>query len=63
MVESGSKWMGAEGNQFRVLNVVTLEDGHTWVYYIKNNADPESCREYSCYVESFLERFTEIVNS
>lgn len=55
--------MGAEGNQFRVLNVVTLEDGHTWVYYIKNNADPESCREYSCYVESFLERFTEIVNS
>ena len=55
--KDGSKWTGGTGDRFHVLSTIELE-GHTWVHYIKEDAvDP---REYSCYVESFLERFREL---
>lgn len=57
----GSKWDGGGGMIFRVLHTVEIE-GHTWVHYIKNNVTETENREYSCYVESFLERFREILS-
>jgi hypothetical protein len=56
--KNGSKWAGSGQDTFHVLSTIELE-GKTWVHYIKDNtqADP---REYSCYLESFLERFREL---
>lgn len=61
MVKIGSKWSSATGQQFRVLNVIELE-GHTWVHYIKAHALEDDIREFSCYIESFLDRFREQIN-
>jgi len=51
----GSKWWSGNGKIFYVKSVVDLE-GNVWVYYSEHGTD----REYSCYLESFLERFKEI---
>jgi hypothetical protein len=51
----GSKWWSGNGKIFYVKSVVALED-NTWVYYVEQGTD----REYSCYLESFLERFKEM---
>ena len=60
MVKEGSKWTGTGDNiKFRVIHVIEIE-GHTWVHYIKENAPEDSNREYSCYLESFLQRFRPI---
>ena len=57
MVKVGSKWTGTgDNNKFHVIHVIEIE-GHTWVHYIKENAPEDSNREYSCYLESFLQRF------
>jgi hypothetical protein len=54
----GSKWSGSDSQQiFHVLHTIELE-GHTWVHYIRETTkDINETREYSCYLESFLERF------
>jgi hypothetical protein len=58
--KAGSRWTSQNGYIiFRVLHIVEL-DGHTWVHYC-NEDDGE--KKYSCYVESFLERFSETVNN
>lgn len=54
-IKVGSRWRATEGQQFIVLSVVTIE-GQTWVHY--RNDVKENPREYSCYIESFLSRFT-----
>jgi hypothetical protein len=55
--KDGSKWTGNDGDRFYVLHTIELE-GHIWIHYIKeDNKEP---REYSCYVESFLQRFREL---
>ena len=54
--KDGSHWSGTDGTVFRVLHTVELE-GHTWVHYCSEDKTPP--REYSCYVESFLQRFRE----
>lgn len=51
----GSKWWGGNDKSFRVESIVELE-GKTWVHYIELGSD----KKYSCYLESFLERFKEI---
>jgi hypothetical protein len=57
MVKEGSKWASTgDNNKFHVIHVIEIE-GHTWVHYIKENAPEDSNREYSCYLESFLQRF------
>lgn len=55
MIKEGSKWSGSDGKVFHVISVIELE-GNTWVHYILENA--KEPREYSCYLESFLSRFT-----
>ena len=54
--KDGSKWTGIN-EVFVVLHTIEL-DGNIWVHYRKECNETE----YSCYVESFLERFTENIN-
>jgi hypothetical protein len=57
IIKEGSKWNNGQGKIFRVLHTIEVEE-HTWVHYIKDNAPEDETREYSCYQESFLSRFT-----
>ena len=57
--KNGSRWVGhGSHEEFLVLHTIEL-GGRTWIHYReKDNGE----REYSCYVESFIERFKEILN-
>lgn len=62
MVKVGSLWWGGSDKKFRVLSVTDV-DGHTWVHYREDRGYKVpvlECKEYSCYLESFLERFREL---
>jgi hypothetical protein len=61
MVEAGSLWSGND-KCFRVLSVTEV-DGHTWVHYREDRGikvPAIECREYSCYLESFVARFRQL---
>jgi hypothetical protein len=57
IIKEGSKWSGNDGKKFHVIHVVEV-DGKTWVHYEQDNVTES--REFSCYIESFLERFREL---
>lgn len=57
MVKEGSKWGSSDGKEFLVMHVIE-QDGHTWIHYRENRRDEP--KEYSCYVESFLLRFSQL---
>ena len=64
IVKEGSKWSAGVDKVFHVLSVVEIED-HTWVHYIEDSkvridGTLNGEREYSCYIESFLQRFRPI---
>lgn len=62
MVKEGTLWGSTDGKKFRVLHVVEQE-GHTWVHYREDlgwKTPATECREYSCYVESFEQRFRQV---
>lgn len=55
--KDGSKWSGNDNNVFHVLHTIEI-DGQTWVHYIKETKkETNEVREYSCFLESFLQRF------
>lgn len=56
-VKTGSVWSAINGTEFRVLSVVDA-DGHTWVHYIS----VDTGMEFSCWIESFVNRFREESN-
>lgn len=58
MVKTGSLWTSTNSEKFRVISVIEV-DGHTWVYYRKDGCNPNTneCQEFSCYLESFEQRF------
>lgn len=56
MIKQGSKWDAGNGKVFRVIDIVQIE-GYTWIHYISEKTG----KEFSCYQESFLSRFTEIL--
>jgi len=59
-VVPGSKWGCNDGRRFRVLGLAEIDD-HIWVHYIlEGTTEPQ---EYSCYLESFLVRFTPLPES
>jgi hypothetical protein len=58
--KQGSKWAGNGRDTFHVLSTIEI-DGHIWIHYIKDNSQ-EDPREYSCYLESFLQRFSEVLS-
>ena len=49
-----SRWSSINSKIFRVLDVVEVEN-NTWVHYIEENVKEPN--EYSCYLESFIQRF------
>jgi len=58
-VNVNSVWKSSENKKFRVLHVIEL-DGHVWVHYREDlgiKVRAAECKEYSCYIESFTERF------
>jgi hypothetical protein len=55
-IESGQVWESV-GSEFRVIDVVDIDD-HTWIHY-KNQ---QTGQEHSCYQESFESRFIPILN-
>lgn len=52
----GSLWWAGDGKKFRVTNIVE-DNGMTWVHYEEEEFVK---RQYSCYVEAFLARFSEL---
>ncbi len=56
--EKNQLWQSlAENLTFRIIDT-PLIDGKKWVYYVNE----KNGREYSCYEESFVNRFSPIVN-
>ncbi len=57
-IKEGSRWAGGDYRQkFIVLSVV--ETGNeVWVHYRDESGNPP--KEYSCYKDSFLSRFTKL---
>jgi hypothetical protein len=56
IIKSGSKWIQS-GDQFTVISVTAL-DGKIWVFYRNTQGT-----EFSCWEETFLQRFTPVNNS
>jgi hypothetical protein len=56
MIKEGTCWASSSGKSFLVLKRVEL-DGHVWIYYRDHLSKEDEVHEYSCYEESFLERF------
>jgi hypothetical protein len=55
MIKKGSKWTGNEGKIFCVIDTLEI-DGKKWVHYRLENSNTDP-KEFSCFEESFLERF------
>lgn len=62
-VKLGSVWRTTDDKQFMVINIVDAPDGKRWIHYREHAYKKPvlECKEYSCYEESFVERFSEIV--
>ena len=60
-VKAGTLWEGSGRSKFIVISVTEVE-GHTWVYYRDNSNKTAEPREYSCYEESFVQRFKPLLN-
>jgi len=60
LVRPGTRWWDGTNKRFLVLAVVETDDGHTWVHYREDKGiktPATDCKEYSCYIESFEQRF------
>jgi hypothetical protein len=61
MVKAGTLWESVD-KKFRVLSVTEV-DGNIWVHYREDRGikvPAIECKEYSCYQESFLQRFRQL---
>jgi hypothetical protein len=62
MVKEGTIWgTYSDEKKFRVISVTEI-DNHTWVYYRLDKCNPNitECQEWSCYIESFVQRFRQL---
>lgn len=61
-VKEGTLWRSSDDKKFRVIHIVEA-DGHTWVHYRDETKGPfavdNNPKEYSCYIESFVHRFSQ----
>lgn len=60
VVKEGTRWSSSDGNVFHVMSVVECQDGHVWVHYEQDNI--KESRTFSCWIDSFVGRFTPILN-
>jgi hypothetical protein len=56
-VKVGSRWQGSDRSEFTVRDIIE-EDGGVWIHYGRYAQDTT----YSCLIDAFLHRFTEILN-
>jgi hypothetical protein len=55
-IKQGSRWVGSDhSKKFIILSEVHLDD-EVWIHYRDELGEPP--KEYSCYRDSFLSRFT-----
>ena len=54
-IKEGSRWNGVDRKTFIVLAEVYTDEA-VWIHYRDEHGEPP--REYSCYKDSFLSRFT-----
>ena len=59
-VNAGSLWKGNDREKFVVISVTKI-DNHTWIHY-RDDGKTDQPREYSCYEESFIQRFSPALN-
>ncbi len=58
-VERGSVWGSVDGRTFQVITEAIVE-GKEWIHYRRIDSEIEEPKEFSCYKESFLSRFTKL---
>ncbi len=58
-IERGSIWSSADGRTFQVITQAIVE-GKEWVHYRRIDSELEEPKEFSCYKESFLDRFSKL---
>jgi hypothetical protein len=58
-IERGSIWSGTDGRTFQVITEAVVE-GKDWIHYRRIDHESEEPKEFSCYKESFLSRFTRL---
>jgi hypothetical protein len=59
MIKEGSCWGSNNGKVFQVISRSEV-DGHIWIFYRLLEKNPDEVKEFSCYEESFLERFHQL---
>ena len=59
MIKQGSRWAGSNSKKFIVLAEVNL-DNEIWIHYREESAKGGTPKEYSCYKESFVSRFSPV---
>jgi len=55
-LKEGQIW-NSSNTEFRIIKVINI-DNNTWVHYINEKTG----QEYSCYQESFVSRFNQVLN-
>jgi|688.fasta_scaffold26127_2 hypothetical protein len=58
-IERGSVWTSYDGRTFQVITETHIE-GHDWIHYRRIDSEYDEPKEFSCYKESFLSRFTKL---
>lgn len=56
-IKQGTRWWSGQGKIFVVINTANVE-GNDWVYYRMEQPVDDQPKEFSCFQESFLSRFT-----
>jgi hypothetical protein len=59
MITTGSVWQSTDGRRFQVITEAEVE-GKMWVHYRRIDSEYDEPKEFSCYTESFLSRFTKL---
>lgn len=58
IIKEGSRWAGSDYRTVFIVLHTVEQEGHTWVHYREESGNPP--KEYSCYQESFLQRFNQL---
>lgn len=56
-IKNGSRWWSNDGKTFVVISTAVIENNE-WVYYRTEQPVEYLPREFSCFKESFLSRFS-----
>jgi hypothetical protein len=59
MIKAGSCWTSKNGKIFQIISRTEIEE-RTWIFYRLLENNPDEVKEFSCYEESFLERFHQL---